>query len=127
MDELTKRRTRTADRITELRKKLINADAIVADKACVYATGSFGRGEASDFSDLDLFIVGRSSADAPRVSFIAYWWCEHSLRPMVNGIVIRHFEETKQQLEAFHMCSPIPTQNLALIPRIGPCWTASNS
>ena len=26
----------------------------------MYATGSFGRGEASSFSDLDLFIVGRS-------------------------------------------------------------------
>jgi len=28
-------------------------------KACVYATGSFGRGEASSHSDLDLFIVGK--------------------------------------------------------------------
>lgn len=32
---------------------------MVAGKACVYATGSFGRGDASSHSDLDLFIVGR--------------------------------------------------------------------
>lgn len=35
---------------------------LVGDKAAVYVTGSYGRGEASSHSDLDLFIVGRSDA-----------------------------------------------------------------
>jgi len=47
-------------------QKLVSAENIATDlidgKACVYATGSFGRGEASDGSDLDLFIVGRSES-----------------------------------------------------------------
>jgi predicted nucleotidyltransferase len=38
---------------------LKKADRIARGKACVYATGSFGRGEASKHSDLDLFILGR--------------------------------------------------------------------
>lgn len=59
MGALSERRRQTSNRITELRKHLQAAEAIAAGKACVYATGSFGRGEASEHSDLDLFIVGR--------------------------------------------------------------------
>jgi len=60
MGELLKtRRIETDSRFRELQKKLTAAAGLAADKACVYATGSFGRGEASKYSDLDLFIVGR--------------------------------------------------------------------
>ena len=33
------------------------AEALIGDAACVYATGSVGRGEASEHSDLDVFVV----------------------------------------------------------------------
>ena len=59
MGELTERRQQTSRRITELREALKEAGALADGKACVYATGSFGRCEASPFSDLDLFIVGK--------------------------------------------------------------------
>jgi hypothetical protein len=39
------------------------AEVLAAGKACVYATGSFGRCEASIHSDLDLFILGKSKLD----------------------------------------------------------------
>jgi hypothetical protein len=58
---LADRRSQTTARIEELRASLREAEAIAAGKACVYATGSFGRGEASAFSDLDLFILGKSN------------------------------------------------------------------
>jgi predicted nucleotidyltransferase len=45
------------DRFVLLRTELTDAPKICSDKACVYATGSFGRREASEHSDLDLFIV----------------------------------------------------------------------
>ena len=61
MDELDKRRTYTEKRITEIRSHLAAAEEIAADKACVYVTGSFGRLEASPHSDLDLFILGKST------------------------------------------------------------------
>ena len=35
----------------------------VLNVACVYMTGSFSRGEASRYSDLDLFIVGKTAND----------------------------------------------------------------
>ncbi|MBX3198674.1 MAG: nucleotidyltransferase domain-containing protein [Labilithrix sp.] len=58
-DYLAQRRNETNDRLNELRAALGEAERIAANRACVYATGSFGRIEAGQNSDLDLFIVGR--------------------------------------------------------------------
>ena len=63
MGELSDRRSQTAKRIETLRDKLRAAEILAAGKACVYATGSFGRFEASAHSDLDLFIVGKSDGN----------------------------------------------------------------
>ncbi|WP_253713345.1 nucleotidyltransferase domain-containing protein [Bradyrhizobium sp. WD16] len=59
MGELSDRRTQTEKRINQLSEHLEPAEKIAAGKASVYATGSFGRREASQSSDLDLFIVGK--------------------------------------------------------------------
>jgi hypothetical protein len=59
MGELARRRDYSRARIDDLRSGLVNAGKIAVGKACVYATGSFGRCEASEFSDLDLFIAGK--------------------------------------------------------------------
>jgi predicted nucleotidyltransferase len=56
-EALEKRRSKTSERIKELKGRLEEAEKLCGDKACVYATGSFGRGEASEHSDLDIFIV----------------------------------------------------------------------
>ncbi len=60
MSELVRRRNYSADTIAKLRDKFLGAGKFASSKACVYATGSFGRWEASEFSDLDLFIAGKS-------------------------------------------------------------------
>jgi predicted nucleotidyltransferase len=60
MKEIERRRTYTLARIGELRSKLQEAEARITGIACVYATGSFGRREANQHSDLDLFIVGKT-------------------------------------------------------------------
>jgi predicted nucleotidyltransferase len=57
------RRTRTEQRVQELKKELQNSNEIVRDVACVYMTGSFGRGEASEHSDLDLFIASKGDKE----------------------------------------------------------------
>src|SRR5262245_53111973 len=59
---LANRRSQTRTRLEELRSELKAAEALASGKACVYATGSFGRGEASAHSDLDLFILGKNNA-----------------------------------------------------------------
>jgi predicted nucleotidyltransferase len=60
MGELSDRRAQTVQRLKALDERLKDAAAIAQGKACVYATGSFGRCEASRHSDLDLFIVGKN-------------------------------------------------------------------
>lgn len=64
MDFLQTRRDKTESRLQTLKKKLNKAEEVARGKACVYLTGSYGRGEASNHSDLDLFIVGRGTKDS---------------------------------------------------------------
>ncbi len=52
----------------QLKEQLLAAEKFVGQKACVYVTGSFGRGEASKHSDLDLFIVGKGEKDRSELS-----------------------------------------------------------
>jgi predicted nucleotidyltransferase len=62
MTEIVSRRKTTSDRLATIRVALADSANLSKGKACVYATGSFGRGEAGKFSDLDLFIVGKGPA-----------------------------------------------------------------
>ncbi len=66
-DLIERRRGETDARLSTIKELLADAAKLADGKGCVYVTGSFGRGEASAFSDLDLFIVGRSK-DGLRLS-----------------------------------------------------------
>lgn len=79
MGELAERRVQTNRRISELREELKDAAALAEDKACVYVTGSFGRGEASPHSDLDVFIVGKRN--------------RHPGRDGIEGSLLRPLDE----------------------------------
>lgn len=50
----------TLCRMAKLRSELYTAESEFGSKACVYATGSYGRGEAGKDSDLDLFIASET-------------------------------------------------------------------
>lgn len=54
-------------RFVNLIKGLESAQATIDGKACVYATGSFGRLEAGPASDLDLFIVVDTISNAEKI------------------------------------------------------------
>jgi predicted nucleotidyltransferase len=64
---LEQRRRETADRIGRLRNDLTSAKTLCDNHGCVYATGSFARGEASSHSDLDLFIVSQGLPERPSI------------------------------------------------------------
>ncbi|MCE6949485.1 nucleotidyltransferase domain-containing protein [Cereibacter sphaeroides] len=64
MSDLSTRRTQAGQKLQLLREKLGSAESILGDKACVYATGSYGRLEAGSQSDLDLFIVTKVNEEA---------------------------------------------------------------
>lgn len=57
MNQLLARRDILRKRLNELDERLLETKQLLANRACVYVTGSFGRREASKYSDLDLFIV----------------------------------------------------------------------
>ncbi len=63
MSELRRRRDFTIARVDELRASLSSSSELTDGKACVYATGSYGRCEASAHSDLDVFIVAKIGKD----------------------------------------------------------------
>lgn len=60
---LEARRKSSSNRLESLRQALRDAEDLAGSNACVYLTGSFARGEASEHSDLDLFIVGRGTQE----------------------------------------------------------------
>jgi hypothetical protein len=64
---LEQRRNYSRGRLSALQEILGEASSLVGDKAAVYVTGSYGRGEASGYSDLDLFIVGTSGTHGERL------------------------------------------------------------
>lgn len=68
MNQLRVRREFTEERFSKLRSSLREASGLVGDKACVYVTGSFGRVEASEYSDLDLFIVSEVDGEGRKLS-----------------------------------------------------------
>lgn len=47
----------SSQRLTELCEKLRNVEDILGDRACIYTIGSYGRVEASQHSDLDVFVI----------------------------------------------------------------------
>jgi len=60
-----KARKLAEDRLRQITEDLSSADEAFGQKACVYATGSFGRLDAGPGSDLDLFIVVETDGSEP--------------------------------------------------------------
>ncbi len=60
---IAERRASSSERLSQLSKRLTEATTICSHRACVFVTGSFGRGEGGPHSDLDVFIAGRSHRD----------------------------------------------------------------
>jgi predicted nucleotidyltransferase len=65
---LSSRRAKSTERLDALKARLIEAEGRVKGKACVYVTGSFARGDASERSDLDVFIVVKGTDDDRKLS-----------------------------------------------------------
>ena len=84
---LESRRRETTSRIEELRSELYQAEKLTSTKACVYMTGSFGRGEASRHSDLDVFIAGKNNGN------------DRALRPLDEILIKADLIEATRKLE----------------------------
>ena len=92
---LTARRTQSQERLKEFVSKLNRAEEIAGDKACVYATGSFGRSEASWHSDLDLFIVGRGTEEQRELKNLKEICLKAELIDATRQLGTRNSQETE--------------------------------
>lgn len=61
MDLIKKRDAFSKQTVNELRKRILDLSYIdnLKSSLCIYATGSFARGEASEHSDVDIFFIGK--------------------------------------------------------------------
>jgi predicted nucleotidyltransferase len=98
---LDRRRKETTDRIEILRKELTEAEKLCGRRACVYATGSFGRMEASPHSDLDLFIVGQGSPGDPAVRGLDEILIKADLIDATRKLCIRDFSGDGEYLRHY--------------------------
>jgi predicted nucleotidyltransferase len=57
--QLASRRSFSTTKTSSLLARLDEAKRLSAGKCCIYATGSYGRREAGEHSDIDIYIVGR--------------------------------------------------------------------
>ncbi|WP_417804998.1 DUF294 nucleotidyltransferase-like domain-containing protein [Thalassospira lucentensis] len=75
----------SAQRLSDMRRAL--AARLTGDNFCVVVTGSYGRHEASDQSDLDYFIIGREAerAQAPHSEVSDILGKMVTKKPAVNG------------------------------------------
>ena len=98
---LNRRRKETAERIKSLRDALADAEALCGDRACVYVTGSFGRGETSPHSDLDLFIAGRGDLKQPELSRLDEILIKADLIEATRKLRIRDFSGDGEYLKHY--------------------------
>jgi len=96
------RRDSSGARLDALRAELGGAATRLANKACVYLTGSFGRGEAGSNSDLDVFIVGLSaSATEPALSRLDQICVKADLVHATRKLVFPEFSGDGEYLEHY--------------------------
>ncbi len=100
-DLLDRRRTKTDERIEELRAELEEAEKLIIAKACVYMTGSFGRGEASGYSDLDLFIAGKDEDGKPHLKGLDETLLKASLIKATRKLGITDFSGDGEYLQHY--------------------------
>jgi hypothetical protein len=108
-DLLERRRARTDERIKELRAELQEAEKLAADKACVYMTGSFGRGEAGGYSDLDIFIAGKDEDGKPLLKGLDETLLKASLIKATRKLGIPDFSGDGEYLQHYSVDQLVKT------------------
>src|SRR5260370_12027802 len=94
-------RDETKSRFKQWQNELRAADQLAANKACVYATGSFGRDEASKHSDLDLFIIGAGKKDRRELSRLEEICIKAELIKAVQKFGIQEFSNDGEYLKHY--------------------------
>lgn len=106
---LNRRRQDTEKRIENLRQELKEAGKLCGDGACVYVTGSFGRGEAGQHSDLDLFIVSQGTRKKPALSRLDEILVKADLIDATKKLDLPEFSGDGQYLVGYSLAELVET------------------
>lgn len=83
------------------------AEKLCGDRACVYATGSFSRGEASEHSDLDVFIAGNGTHEKPTLARLDEILIKADLIEAIRELGIPDFSGDEEYLNLISSCTKI--------------------
>ena len=102
MSQLEDREHFTNDNMGQFRQRLgsVFTEMVGSHPLCVYATGSYGRGEASNSSDLDLFMIDAGTVETPprRISRTLEIRLQAKLIEIVQGMSIPEFDSDAEFL-----------------------------
>ena len=101
---LTSRQERSLSRLEQLRSQISCLDSLAAlPNLCIYVTGSFGRLEASQYSDLDLFFIDSGHSAAQPVSRIAKTLLDADLIRTVRRLGFPEFSNDAEYLSIHYL------------------------
>lgn len=63
LEEIERRSEHSKRKLEALKQRVEGPPPVATEAACAYVIGSYGRGEASEHSDLDLFLASRATTD----------------------------------------------------------------
>ncbi len=104
LDRLSSRRDYSKRRLEEVRSRvegIVKGD--VFPDLCIYVTGSFGRLEASEYSDLDLFFVHRGSSSSNSIPRIRKTLLDADLIRAVQDLQFPEFSNDGEYLTVHYL------------------------
>ena len=101
---LASRRHRSYSRLQHLRSKISSLASLTdLPHLCIYVTGSFGRLEASVYSDLDLFFIDNGHTNANPISRIDKTLLDADLIRTVRELVFPDFSNDAEYLSIHYL------------------------
>ena len=103
-DTITLRRSYCEQRLEELRVAIAGIDELAqASGLCIYVTGSYGRLEASEYSDLDLFFIHQGSQQSSSFSKITKTLIDAELIKTCRKLNFPEFSGDGRYLQVHHL------------------------
>lgn len=103
-DLLRKRREYSEGRLAELQEQISHIKILEKiPELCIYVTGSYGRREASEYSDLDVFFLHKGSREKNKVSNIHKTLLDAELIRICQGLKFPEFSEDGEYLQIHYL------------------------
>jgi hypothetical protein len=103
-DLIQTRKNYSSGRLLELKKRITQIDILSKmPELCIYVTGSYGRHEASEYSDLDLFFLHKGRLNNNKVSNINKTLLDSELIKLSQELKFPEFSEDGEYLQIHYL------------------------